>query len=284
MPAPAYEVDNFTDRDSLTQDALPILDQKINHILSRAVEQANRESPDSCMRMVLRQEIVRWVGPDPVSILEFWTSVTGDVQRSKVGFKESIYRDASLSESPAMRLAGIAQSFKLAGHIIGTDKMGHFFMQGLDYYKRVHVEGADLDHVLKYEHGEDGIWGLSTSGVKSYGDMSANYAGFRFWSELDHGETPYVRCEGGKKWVKVRNFTFADYVTDAWDEAINCSEMLPTLAVKARKNIAALGLHCPIDLDRCLALGMLEKAEFYVNPECVHQYPQASQRWRAASP
>lgn len=264
----ATEVDNFTDRSQLTQDALPVLDGKVNRILDRAILEANKESPDRCNRVMLRQEIVRWTGPDPVSILELWATISDEVQRTPIGFSDSIYADATFSDSPAMRLFGIGRTFLLAGHIVGTDKLGHFFMQGLDYFKRVTVDKVDLDHVLRYEHGEDGIWGLKATGVKSYGDMSANYSGYRFWSELYQGEHPYARCENNRKWVRARQFTWADYVTDAWDEAINCSEMLPGLASSVQRNLSKMGLHCPVEPARCVAISHLEKAEFYVSPVC----------------
>jgi hypothetical protein len=279
FPALAYEVDNFTDRQALTEDALGILDAKVNHILRRAVEQANRETPGSCARMVLRQEIVRWVGPDPISLLEFWSDATSKIQHTQVSFKDSVYAEATIRESPAMRFAGIAHSFKLAGHIVGTDKLGHFFMQGLDYYKRVHSDGIELNHVLKYEHGEDGIWGLATSGVKSYSDMTANYEGYLFWNELTQGTNPYVRCENGKQWVKARDFSWADYVSDAWDEAINCSEMVPTLALKVEKRLEKMGLRCPVDPVKCQELGLLDKAEFYVSPVC-RGFPKSTQAFQ----
>ena len=98
--------------------------------------------------------------------------------------------------------------------------------------------------------------------------MSANYSGFRFWSELYQGEHPYARCENGRKWVKARQFTWADYVTDAWDEAINCSEMVPHLAESVKQHLQRMGLSCPVDTARCLAIAHLDKAEYYVSPVC----------------
>jgi hypothetical protein len=218
--------------------------------------------------MLLRQEIVRWVGPDPVSFLEFWATFTDEVQIAGTTLEKSIYAGVSLRESPGMWFAGIGRSFRLAGHVVGTDKLGHFFMQGLGYYKRVEEEGAELEHVLQYEHGEDGVWGLKTSGVKSYADMAANYGGFRFWSELYQGARPYARCEDGRRWVKARQFTWNDYVTDAWDEAINCSEFKAGLDERVRANLAKAGMSCPVKPIKCVELAGLDKAEFVVSPAC----------------
>lgn len=267
--ARAYEVDNFTARETLTQDSLDILDAEVNRILERAVRQSNKESPDYCSRALLRQEIVRWTGPDPISILEFWSTITDKVQRTGVDMKSSIYSGARLSESLAMFFAGIGRSFKLNGHVVGTDKLGHFFMQGLEYFKRVHINGEDLNKVLKTAHAEDGIFGMTMTGVKSYADMAANYQGYLFWSQLYRGANPYVRCENGRKWVKQRNFTWADYVNDAWDEAINCSELRPTLAARVKENLEKRGLQCPVEPERCTKLRRLEKAEFFLSPRCT---------------
>lgn len=270
MATPAFstEVDNFTGREALTQDALPILDAEVNLILERAVRSANHESPDRCSRVGLRQEIVRWIGPDPTGIFELWATLTGSVQRSTAGYSDSVYAGASLYESPAMRLVGLGRSFKLAGHIVGTDKLGHFFLQGLGYYNRVKRDHAELVTILRDEHGEDGIWGMPFTGVKSYGDMATNYAGYRFWNQLHEGDQPYMRCEQGKKWVKLRDFSWAEYVTDGWDEAINCSEYSPTLRAAVEKNLGTLGVECPVKPESCRVLVGMEHAEYWLSPVC----------------
>src|SRR4051794_13119402 len=96
--AQATEVDNFTGREALTQDALPVLDAEVNRILERAVRSANRESPDHCNRVLLRQEFVRWIGPDPLGIFELWATLTSSIQRTTAGLSESIYDGATLYE------------------------------------------------------------------------------------------------------------------------------------------------------------------------------------------
>jgi hypothetical protein len=267
-PALATEVDNFSGREALTQDALAVLDAEVNRILRNAIQSSNHDAPDRCNRVQLRQEMVRWIGPDPTGIFELWATVTGSIQRTTVGFSESIYDGASLYESPAMRLVGIGRSFKLAGHVVGTDKIGHFFLQGLGYFKRVHDDHAELVHVLRDEHGEDGIWGMPFTGVKSYGDMATNFAGFRFWSNLYDGPNPYVRCEEGRRWVKLRDFSWAEYVTDGWDEAINCSEFSPTLKVAVARNLNRLGVECPVRPESCERLSRLEYSEYWLSPAC----------------
>jgi hypothetical protein len=259
-------VDNFTNRDQLVRDALPVLDHKVNKILSRAVETANRESPGYCNHVIVRREILRFVGPDPVSFLELWATSTDDVQHAKPGSYKGIYSGASLAEAPAIWLAGIGRSFKLAGHVVGTDKLGHFFMQGYDYYKR-EQGGEPLEKIFRKENGEDGIWGLTMTGVKSYADMAANYQGLQFWNHLFGHDHPYLRCQDDR-WAQVRQFTWADYVSDAWDEAINCSDMKPSLEAKVERNLARIGMQCPIKPDKCRPLASLKGSKYFLGPKC----------------
>jgi hypothetical protein len=263
----AYEVDNFTGRALLSQDALPVLDLKINGILERAGREASNETQGFCSVAVLRQEILRWIRPDPTGILELWIEFTDSVEKTPIGVRSSVYRDISFFDSPIMRVFGIGRSFKLGGQIIGTDKIGHFFMQGLDFYDRVR-DGTPIEQVLANEHGEDGIWGLGTSGVKSWADIAANYQGFRFWSRLVAGEGRYFRCEEDGRWVREAAFTWADYVNPAWDEALNCSDMNSGIRSKVDRELQSRGVTCPVDPGVCEVLSKLEYADHLVSPVC----------------
>ncbi len=265
----AYEVDNFTGRDKLEKDSLEILDNKVNVILERAVKETNKESPDRCNAAILRQEIVRWTRPELVSLLEMWVMVTDELDRTNAGVASSIYSGVTIDESIAMWTAGIGRSFKLNGVVVGTDKLGHFFMQGLDYFKRNVEDRKSIDEILANENGEDGAYGLLMTGVKSYGDMAANFSGYRFWKNLYLGNNPYFKCEDGKKWVKNRTFSWAEYVNAAWDEAINCSEFSESLAKRVNQNLRKIGMQCPVSENQCQKIRFLEKAQYYVSPACM---------------
>jgi hypothetical protein len=264
----AYEVDNFTGRDREVSDALPVLDSRVNAILSKAERKANEESPFHCNKVLLRGQILRWVRPDPISFLDVWATITDQIDRIEISKSESVYSGARLTESPAIWFAGIGRSFRLDGRIVGTDKLGHFFMQGFDYFKQSEA-GRPIEEVLSSEHGEDGMFGLTTSGVLSYADMSANYAGYRFWRQLYAGESPYFRCEDGKRWRQIRSFTWKDYVSDAWDEAINCSSFRPELGQRVEENLKKHGIRCPISADKCAALAGHDFAQQLISPQCL---------------
>lgn len=263
----SYEVDNFTDRETLVTDSLPKLDESINKILSRAEKGVRREKGKECSVVFLRQEILRWIRPDPAGQLEIWLELTDKINRTHVGINKSIYQNVNFKEAPILKVVGIGRSMLLNGQVVGTDKVGHFFMQGLGYYDLV-KGGKPLEKVLLEDHQEDGLWGTKTSGIKSYADMATNYQGYRFWSELTQGPRPYFRCDEKLGWVNERKFTWAEYVNPAWDEAINCSEMKPAIQTKVNQYLASKGLRCPLKPQDCVKIVGMEHAEFFTSPQC----------------
>jgi hypothetical protein len=74
--------------------------------------------------------------------------------------------------------------------------------------------------------------GAITTGVKAYGDLSANFNGMRFWNHVlqnyddvlgkEYNIGPYVVCQGNK-WVQIKEMDWADYIDDSFDEGLNCS-------------------------------------------------------------
>ncbi|MBI2606046.1 MAG: hypothetical protein HYW49_08205 [Deltaproteobacteria bacterium] len=266
--AMAYEVDNFTDRDTLKVDSLPKLNEKVNRILDRAVSETRKEMGAQCSKAKLRQEVLRWIRPDPTGQLEFWMELSDELDHTHIGVSKSVYRDVSFWDSPILKVAGIGRLILLNGSVIGTDKVGHFFYQGLAYFDLVQ-EGKPLEKVLAENHAEDGLWGLKTSGVFSYADMAANYQGYRFWDQFTRGENPYFKCVQGIGWVKARNFTWADYVNSAWDEAINCSEFRKPIERAFEAALAKRGLKCPLVPRKCEDISHIDHAQYFTSPKCA---------------
>lgn len=128
--------------------------------------------------------------------------------------------------------------------MIGTDKFGHFFSQGLKYYKR-HKRGWSDERVFaRGAYAERWIFGKLTTGVYANADLVANYEGMRFYASLFEpgvipGKAAIVRwSESGP--VISRPFTWTDHVTDYWDEALNPGPMVPALEKRLRKRMLEL--------------------------------------------
>ena len=97
---------------------------------------------------------------------------------------------------------------------------------------------------------------------------TASYAGFQFWRDLSMVDRPgsFVAYDATTlRFIFARRFSFATYVTDAWDEAINRSVFHPALGREVEQALRA-GAFAPID---CRRLAQLPDAWFYVNPQCL---------------
>ena len=115
---------------------------------------------------------------------------------------------------------------------------------------------------------EHGLKGRALTGVVAYADLAAGYGGYRFWRNLLSLGRPdsYVSRDGNGRYGIVREFGFAEYVTDAWDEGLNPSDLHPALARDVWEVLGKRMLTLP--LADCRALAGLPDAQLYVNPAC----------------
>jgi hypothetical protein len=302
-PLWSYEVDNFTGRYKPLKDSQGFLDKAVNTAMKEALEKdfikandyiRNRRKysatkPTPCDPQWLRGAVSGaltsgWV----VGKLESLATESKEIDKSEPQ-DENIYMYRSGKDKAkgfVLSLMGLGPSINVNGYFIGVDKLGHFFDQGNDYYsiyrKEVPSEAA-VHRALSYGASlEDDIYGKATTGVKSYGDLAANYGGFLFWSQLTEGAHPYFVCENDK-WKQVREFQWGDYVTSAWDEAINCSEYtgetfqkaVATRAKELEEVDAKLGkshrYKCPVSPNECVKLRKSygHNASMILGPECM---------------
>ncbi len=181
----------------------------------------------------------------------------------------NIYSGAKKS-GIVLRAVGINYTLKIGGVNIGADKLSHFMTEGADYYE-AQLEGKSLQLILGIGEKEElGPYGLRSTGVKSYGDLAANYQGYQFWKNTTEGKDPYFKCIKNK-WVQAKDFNWGDFVNPLMDESINCSGYQPVeFKESVEKNIAALQkkhgaqpLSCPLDREAC------RKASEYIPNEEV---------------
>ena len=98
---------------------------------------------------------------------------------------------------------------------------------------------------------------MVATGVFSYGDLSANFNGMRFWNHMlqkrddvlgfEYNAGPYVRCEAGKWKTTEFKIDFRNYVDASMDESINCRKLATKGGVTQSKTaMESRGFHeCP---------------------------------------
>lgn len=237
----AAEIDHYSLPSQAIPDSAPIVHKKIQNYLQEAIKEANLQG--LCREDVLYEKMRLYFNNHTKGQLakdiiydESFPSV-----RMKLG--KSVFRDWSVfngfllgrdkaKESPL----ALGPIMRISDHVIGTDKIEHFFGSGFRYFQRHHKKGKDLLKVLK--RGvflEKTILGgnFIATGVFSYGDLAANFNGMRFWNHVlqqdddvlgrDQNLGPYVSCSEGQ-WVQVKEINLEDYLDDSFDESRNCSK------------------------------------------------------------
>ena len=306
-PARAFadETDNFTCRSRPLRDATTVADALVNAEIAAAIARANARGA-ACDAGCLARALQDGVGGNvrqrltgiPHARLARLIEQHPEIDRCHLDFRASIYGARPYHQPWLLPFLGrviwLADSIQLADRIVGLDKINHFLREGLAHWRLVDAAGVDLPTVMARELGsewrrwsltERGLKGASLTGVLAYADLAASYAGYRFWRDLvdlDGPDAFVVRDEITQRFVVQRQFTFADYVTDAWDEAVNCSAMRPRLAREVGAALSRRGLRCPIT--DCSALATLPDARLYVNPGCLAHAPHARYRSTSAAP
>ncbi len=284
--AQAYEVDNLTDRYDSLKDSRDVVNEQVNHKLKSALTELNYSM--KCDPNKLYDAMKNAVGGWVVGSLEEFADSSPRIQRHSPR-KDNIYNQ----RGPVAKIrgfmltsAGLNSSINLHGQYIGVDKLGHFFDQGSTYYDVASKEkNPEVGAKKAIRHGiqqEKGIYGLNTSGIYSYADLSVNYAGMQFWQSLSSGAKPYFQCQKNQ-WVMVRDFDFADYVTAAWDEGINCNtyvtEDFQNGVEKQEKALEAAPTNrgknkkysCPVSPNTCVELKKSygAMASDFLGPKCL---------------
>lgn len=283
-PARATEVDNYTPIQNF-QDSTDWLNQRMNQEMQLATD-----SVASCDQTELYRALYDRLGGGLYAKVELWSSENNKVV--KIPIQDSIYQDVADKYISHFGIIPLAlkkfyteSNLNLGGVRLGDDKLGHFISQGYTLFHATKVKKDDtfvdvqglaekygdfrfgVNHAIKTisQQGdelalelnhqlENGQWGLTGPGVKSYGDMAANWEGYIFWQSLLGTTKPYFACSSGH-FVKLRKFEWKDYVTNAWDESINCSEMIPVIDQAVSSLIARKHLpQCPRQAGACKAL------------------------------
>jgi hypothetical protein len=263
-PGMATEVDSITVRKAV-EDATAVLDAETNRRVQKAIRKANRWGQCKKKRLFYTLGDQLRAGPEGlfmVSPLENFTNWSRGVPKDGVSRAESIYSRVRVYESPPITLYPLGKVIRVNDSIIAGDKFSHFFNVGWTYYTIHYVDEATISDALEYgETTERWKWGLATTGVYSWADLSANFSGMRFWASvlgepdvLGRKLPPLVRCENGN-WIQNRSFRWSNWVSPAWDEGVNCNTYAPRFAEKIERvnqERQAEGLAiCPVEPGAC---------------------------------
>lgn len=254
----AEETDQFTLPPSELLDIGPSASRKLFQVLENVITQANSEiqmllprskhSRHAASQLALRRKdvyladlVYKKTGPGFPHWLR-WDHLPN--QDKPLLYKEirpwkTVYW-LVFSQSP-LSLIGLAPTINMYGYYFGTDKLGHFFMQGHTYYKiymyyLTHGKSAKQAHAAIVIYGqilEQTYLGTLVNGIYSNADLSANYAGWKFYMNLVHSVKigdhilPPILVLNGDKWEFAKHVSkdnlLKPYFSDNLNEALNPS-------------------------------------------------------------
>lgn len=197
-----------------------------------------------------------------------------------LSLNDSIYRDIDYFEGFSLNLKELSDVVKVDGHLVGLDKIGHFFSEGWQYFELSQQRGKNLDQAIQWGmEKESGKYGYSTTGIYSFADLVANFNGWRFWNRVlgknndpllgfiqNLLDRPYVSCDLQviasirhlkivKAWERNRKVDMSLYIDGAWDEGNNCNSYAdPVIEEKVSSRIREVDsqFSCPLIPQRCV--------------------------------
>ncbi|MBF0315225.1 MAG: hypothetical protein HQK50_01300 [Oligoflexia bacterium] len=282
----ASEVDSFTQRYDDIKDSRVALNELVNKELKLAIE----ESPGCDHKQLYNSVHKRFSTGLCWAAIEYSIESIKGIDRRSISRKDSIYRDFSWWQSPPLFIAKLGDIVRVGDHLVGSDKFGHFFAQGYDYFNTACLKQKGVDAAIIEGNGtESGIFGYYTTGIYSYSDLVSNYQGMFFWIRLFASDEwcdasipfqgqHYIECRDGQ-FVQVRDFDFMEFVDAGWDEAMNCnaywSQKMENAVEKRlqelQERMPELAFRCPIDQSACdyLKIKYHDRLNDFVTPRCL---------------
>ena len=262
-PARALETDQFTPPPHPLQDVSPQFQQHTTAVLQRVISRANirrldalrdaRRTSNKGWQQAHLRKAARYLTEDYIARALFdevghgLPDCTIETWVAKSKFPYARYRfEPSIGQSvyganpfaKPLTLQGLSPTVNVFGSYMGTDKIGHVFQQGYEYfeaYRKAEAKGRTPEQATRaaVQVGvgqEHGFFGLVMVGVYSNADMAANYAGLKLYLNLtrpvkvDGRQLPPVLLvrdglwqlnpEAGEDWLR-------PFFTDHHNEALN---------------------------------------------------------------
>jgi len=218
----AYETDQYTNRSVDIADSTEVLNREVNKALEEIIAEWRKGHDEMAFVNAFYRKLggLHWVDR-----LERWAIKSPEVEKLQTGRFDSIFANQPLWATRVTKLFGVGKTIRLNQQLVGTDKLGHFISQGRKYYRRYLRFDSEQRAAEHSAFTERAIFGQLSDGIYSNADLVANYEGHRFYRSLFedniNGDKPAILRWEDDHWVLQREFDWADYVNEYWDEALN---------------------------------------------------------------
>ena len=263
------EVDQFTYRGQSMKDSAELLNEKANRAVKKALIIANNKG-ESCNEKNLYKSLSTYFSNHIQGKLTKDVLSDKNITKRSVNLEDSVYQDWNMWDGAGMgskvlskKVVTMSGEIRIGDQYIGVDKLEHMWGQGYAYFINNYLKNkSDVKTVKIGAAKEKIILGGNKigNGVLSYGDLSANFNGMRFWNHFllknddvlgaDNNLGPYVACINDK-WIQVEEIDFKNYIDESMDESINCSKFPTEKTVgKFLYRLKKMGMTCPMDIQK----------------------------------
>lgn len=260
------EVDQFSRTGEVLEDSSGLVNQFANKGISQAIRLANAEG-QGCEEKKLYEQLQVYFANHTKGKLVIDIIENPIYSKRHIEVKDSVFQDWSIWDGVGLGLTMMASNgvtmsdiIRIGDKEVGVDKFEHMFGQGFNYFKNNYLkDNGEYSSVKKGIFREKFFLGGQKigNGVFSYGDLSANFNGMRFWNHMlqkredvlgaDYNIGPYISCVNDK-WVKAKDLDFTNYIDDSMNESINCSKYPSGNTLKKFKNrLKIMGVTCPMN-------------------------------------
>lgn len=280
----AAEADNYTAHFLNLVDVSTPINTLANQYLATVVDKLNSEGhcDTENSEEKLYEELKKYFSNHSKGELVKTILYTESIEKNALPLKDSVYGEwrpfngyllgRKKAASSPLALSPLIQ---VGDQAIGVDKLEHMFGMGFSYFSQYYGKQKSIEHILKVGVLKEKTFlggNFLATGVFSYGDLSANFNGMRFWNHVllrhddilgkEYNLGPYISC-ANSKW-KVNNekpIDFKNYVDASMDESINCSKFANKSGErKFKAAIEKMGMTCPMDMGKLKELRKKYKA------------------------
>lgn len=308
------EIDSVTPRHIKLDNSITFINTIFNDRIEEGIKKANEQQGDSedredgemCDEEILYKELRKAIFQ---SLTASWgfkgyqldkeLRILMSKQSYSLSLNDSIYRDIDFMEGFALNIKELSDVVNLNGHLVGLDKMGHFFAEGWQYFELSQESGQKLNDALEWGREQEvGKFGYATTGIFSFSDLVANFNGWQFWNRVllkkndplkgfiaNLFNRSYASCDvqwidsiKNRKIIKVweynSQFDLSDFLDGAWDEGNNCNSYKdPVIEEKVTSRIKDINADysCPIQPKHCVAARRKygNYGKFLLHPSCL---------------
>jgi hypothetical protein len=198
----------------------------INTHVNEILDKARKNNPSNISDMIkdIYSDLGGISSPARTEI-EDWVDGFDDTKKYLPSPKDTKYAGTTYGiwSQPFFRI--LNPSIKVNGILIGSDKLGHFFQQGNEYYEAMTKDkksASKTEKEIGYDS-EAGGYGLDTTGVFSNADLSANKKGSNFYANFAKNPT--------------MKFDISKYLDKQWNEEFNTNFYTPAVASVVWSNL-----------------------------------------------